>query len=1002
MINLCIGIVNRTQTTKIFLSMLLICLFLGTALTGTAQAQEQSQPLILMTDTPAVQLQDKLKIFSNVPDETGFQEMVSRYRRSEGVTPPTGQVILKSSENTHWLFFSVFNQDRFNQQWLLNLGDLFDGTYGYINKIEAYDFSSPQKPFVIDGRKSFNKTQPAAQRKNVIPLNVSVSELKIFGIKIIATPGSTIAFTPTILTHAGYQDVYSQGRGHDFTLLLIFAFLLILCVISGLTNRKALTYVLMPYILLHGIFLFARDELVSYGNNSAVLLIPFITYVILSFFVFFTALISLEERYNYFKKFAGMIFAAAALFGLYISFASNTHPLVESMVLFWLPYLWLGGGLILATFIFLHIDNKKAGLILIVSALALCASHLISAWAMHEVEHAGQIFALLITIHIICYLLYTHIHFMSVTRAERLEAEAEMQKTQQAIRQKEQQKTADQEKLVNILQRERELLAELKEREAERAEAMRHAKLVADEANRAKSAFLAVISHEIRTPMTGIMGMIRLLLDSNLKGEQQEYAETIQYSGDALLALLNDILDFSKIEEGRMEIENVSFDIRKMLESVIMLMSGRAKERKIDLKLDITNETPEFLKGDPTRLRQVLLNLIGNAIKFTEDGSVTIVINTTERDDGAYDIYFGVQDTGIGITKEAQKNLFNPFSQADSSISRRFGGTGLGLAICKRLVTAMGGDIKIESAPGKGSLFFFTLPMFKGQKAEEREIATQRQATDQLKILVADDNEINQKVLIGLLSKDQHTVIAVSNGEEAAQAVIDEEFDLVLMDMEMPVMNGIEATQKIRGLADRDKSMIPIVAMTANVIKEDIEKCKQAGMNDYVSKPIDPDKLRSVITAAHMHEGAFQPARRSTDKVKSQIDPNIHNNAKSPEEQNAVPDLFDKEMLGTLKESLGVDVLDEMMQDLYTKADELIDELEKAFAEGNYTDLRGRAHDLKGMMSNFGLTGISELAAPIESGAREEKPLAELEKSVTKLRPTYKSLRKSLKKWFEE
>ena len=663
-----------------------------------------------------------------------------------------------------------------------------------------------------------------------------------------------------------------------------------------------------------------------------------------------------------------------------------------------MPFIWLAAGLILAAYIFVREGNKFRASFLLISAVLLWASYLISNWLMTSFKMAPHTYLIMLLLHCLTLLqfAYLRLSYLHKIKTEQGKKAADEQLRQQKL--KDQQKAADQEKLVTILQRERELLAELKEREGERAEAMRHAKNIADEANRAKSAFLAVISHEIRTPMTGIMGMIRLMLESNLDTEQKEYAQTIQYSGDALLALLNDILDFSKIEEGRMEIENVNFDVRRMIDSVVMLMSGRAKERNIELTAQVSDDLPEYLKGDPTRLRQVLLNLIGNAIKFTEKGGVKLIMNCEPGENQNMNVYFGVQDTGIGISEAAQKNLFTPFSQADSSISRRFGGTGLGLAICKRLIEAMGGDIHIDSTEGQGSLFYFIIPMKIGTKVVENR---QAEAVDQpknLNILVADDNEINQKVLIGLLKKDHHNVTAVNNGQEALDIIQSQKFDLVLMDMEMPVMNGLEATKAIREL-DSKAGQTPIISMTANVIKEDIQRCLDAGMNDYVSKPIDPDKLRTAISKlSDYFQGSSAVIEEPDDeagKAKS-FNPDVVVQDDADDRE-----LFDKDMIGNLRDSLGPSVLNEMMDDLYEKSEELIDAIERAYADKKYDDLRARAHDLKGMTANFGLFGLSEPAGTIEDGARDKRRFQEMERPVTSLQANYNTMRVQLDRWFK-
>lgn len=375
---------------------------------------------------------------------------------------------------------------------------------------------------------------------------------------------------------------------------------------------------------------------------------------------------------------------------------------------------------------------------------------------------------------------------------------------------------------------------------AELAEAQR----VAVAANEAKSAFLAVMSHEVRTPLNGVLGMARALQRTPLDQRQQRYVETMLRSGDTLIAMLNDVLDMSKIEAGRMDLEVAAFDLRKLAEDVVELWAEAAAAKRLSLTPDCWADVPPRVLGDETRVRQIVMNLVSNALKFTEHGSVRLIMRAAPGADGDGGVEICIADTGIGLTPEQMAGLFQPFVQAETSTSRKYGGTGLGLAICRELATRMGGRIDVDSEHGQGSTFSVWLPL-PAAEAEDPQDA-EPEHLPALRILVADDNPINQAVARAILEAAGAVVETVADGDEALDRLRTEPFDLVLMDVHMPVMDGIEALGRIRA-GQAGRADMPVVALTADAMAGEENRLKNLGFDALQTKPVQPAALISTI-----------------------------------------------------------------------------------------------------------------------------------------------------------
>lgn len=521
--------------------------------------------------------------------------------------------------------------------------------------------------------------------------------------------------------------------------------------------------------------------------------------------------------------------------------------------------------------------------------------------------------------------------------------------------------------------------------EAEHANAEK-ARDVALAANKAKSEFLASMSHEIRTPITGVMGFADLLLDDDLADESRNKVYQVKNSMGLLQDLLNEILDLSKLEAGKMEIETEDIHLPTLVEDTVNLFQIRADDNNLKLSVELSDDLPEGVHSDSTRIRQILVNLIGNAIKFTEQGSIRVKAGFENGEGVEPRLHFDVIDTGIGMNPETMSTAFSEFTQADASISRQYQGSGLGLSICKRLVGLMGGEIGVESQVGKGSGFWFTLPYAKAKLPVSRWRSGKQQldykALRNLNILVVDDISINRQAIRGAMEKFDHVVSSAKDGAKAVEAHKNGDFDLILMDLRMPNVSGLEATRMIRQLPG-DKSQVPIIAVTADVMKETRQECLDAGMNEMQAKPIDRSQLLLKINTV-MGEEIHIPLDNSPRLVEKTAPPML----------DVVP-VLDLACLADIFDD--PDMYPELLADYIRSTEPLIDKVDAFLSGGDPAVTLEAAHAAKGASRMAGAMRMGDICESIQTALSEDKPDV-ARQHIKELRPAFENVRQAIEK----
>ena len=940
-----------------------------------------AQPTLIDNEEQSFSIVGDVHMIDDDGTTLTVQNIISKLQEGTLPAPVRGENIdFDNTSSAHWLVIPIINSTE-RRNWYLDFGDLHEGRSGTLKKLLIYE--TEQKKIIFNRLQNRSKNLYSLRDENYIPVTLPAQSRSNLIVYLQPNGYKTFSVVPTLHSSPPSKQtalhMTSVLQDHLLTVFIIS----VITIMIGFALTRGVGYIpLLFYYLITAAWFYGFETRIIIDSFILDTVIPLFP-TILSLVILLTTFFTVPTRHSHHTIRIPLVFMTIvnvillvilSIFPDHLHFDYGHAPMVISILTHIVCVLFL---------IKTQSDFIKpfayclAGwlICLIIGQTMTLVSTLSGSDAAFLINYADRMMIypqyLFLFVGVIISVQISHNYILKKIRRENERARSiiHAQKTRDEM---------DHSRLLKVIEREREIMEELRARESERTEQMRAAKIMADEANQSKSAFLAVVSHEIRTPMTGLIGMLRMLENTPLSKDQKEYVEVVKDSTDTMLALLNDILDFSKIEKGVLDLENIEFDLKRILMAVTTLMKTHADQKNIALNLVIAPDIPHSLYGDPTRLRQVFLNLVGNALKFTQHGHVTIKVDLNHLDDNKCVIDFAIEDTGIGISEEAQKNLFAPFAQADSSISRKYGGTGLGLAICKTLVEGMGGKITLKSTEGVGTTFFFTLEF--SREADSLINNTHISATSSsaqkvkpLSILIVDDNDVNLKVISEYLKDGGHTLVTAESGQTCLDILKSKtDFDLILMDIEMPDISGLDLAAQILG--DDATPQIPIIAMTGNIGQNHIKHYKETGFKGLIAKPFDPDQIQSLLQklVTNPTHSFFDESDQSEDSNETSSTEKAVSHKTDKKKKPQIGKALDEVLLTNLKNGLGTQKTRDLLVELFEKADEIIVQFYEAIATQDRDAIYARAHELKGMCANFGLKAVSEKAREIETVTRDD------------------------------